>query len=512
MSGDGAGSDDGPPLGPSLTERGEWNPYDNVELTTVGIDVGSSTSHLMFARLHLQRLAQGLSSRFVVVRREVLHRSPVALTPYREDGLIDGRALKRIVGAAYRAADLAPEQVDSGAVILTGVALERRNAREVAELFAGSGGRFVCATAGHNLEAILAAHGSGAVARWRDATKPLLHLDIGGGTTKLAVVAAGEVLETAAIAVGGRLVTLDESGRVAGLEPAARTAAEAAGVQLELGQPLRAADRSRLCQVMADAVVQAAQGELGSLAERLMLTRALTGPALGRRATCSGGVSEYLAGGADTVVHDLGLDLAAALRAAFASAGCSLSPLPAGIRATAIGASQFTVQLSGSTIHLARPDLLPLRNLPVVSPVLSVAYDEEARDGLAEAIAHGLERMDIAGALQPLALALRFPGEPHYGALHELAHSLGSALGDHLAAGVPLVLALDADVGRSLGAVIEEELGPQRSLVVVDGLELRELDYIDLGEPMHPAGVVPVVIKSLAFAPRPACGDSDAVE
>src|SRR5712691_13522044 len=62
---------------------------DNVELTTVGVDVGSSTSHLLFAKLHLQRLTQSLSSRFVVVHREVLHRSPILLTPYRPDGLID---------------------------------------------------------------------------------------------------------------------------------------------------------------------------------------------------------------------------------------------------------------------------------------------------------------------------------------------------------------------------------------------------------------------------------------
>src|SRR5436190_21894362 len=137
---------------------------DNVDLTTVGVDVGSSTSHLLFAHLHLQRLQQSLSSRFVVVEREVLHRSPILLTPYREDGLIDVEALQRFVEQAYRNAGLSADDVDTGAVILTGAALERANARNVAELFAGSGGKFVCASAGHNLEGILAAHGSGAVA------------------------------------------------------------------------------------------------------------------------------------------------------------------------------------------------------------------------------------------------------------------------------------------------------------------------------------------------------------
>ncbi len=210
--------------------------FDNVELVTVGVDVGSSTSHLLFARLHLQRLTQSLSSRFAVVRREVLSRSPILLTPYRVDGLIDVDALGRFIQQAYADAGLAPEAIDTGAVILTGVALERANARAVAELFATSSGKFVCASAGHNLEAILAAHGSGAVALSRRRGETLLHVDIGGGTSKLALVGDGEVLQTAAVGVGGRLVAVDERGRVTRIEPGARIVAGRLGIDLELGR------------------------------------------------------------------------------------------------------------------------------------------------------------------------------------------------------------------------------------------------------------------------------------
>src|SRR5688500_3274361 len=84
--------------------------FDNVDLVTVGVDIGSSTSHLLFAHLHLQRLAQSLSSRFAVVSREVLHRSPILLTPYRPDGLIDVDALDRFIQDAYREAGLEPDQ------------------------------------------------------------------------------------------------------------------------------------------------------------------------------------------------------------------------------------------------------------------------------------------------------------------------------------------------------------------------------------------------------------------
>ena len=195
-------------------ERSETWDFDNVELRTVGVDVGSSTSHLLFAHLHLQRLVQSLSSRFVVVERKVLHRSPILLTPYRADGLIDIDALEQFVLHSYEEAGLERSDVDTGAVILTGAALERANARAVADLFAEEGGKFVCASAGHNLEGILAAHGSGAVALSRKLHTTLLHVDVGGGTAKLALVRNGEVVQTSALHVGGRLVAVDEDERV----------------------------------------------------------------------------------------------------------------------------------------------------------------------------------------------------------------------------------------------------------------------------------------------------------
>src|SRR5438132_5199132 len=233
----GAGDGGGPGGGDGVDGDGfdvTWA-LDNVELTTVGVDVGSSTSHLLFARLHLQRLTQSLSSRFVVVQREVLHRSPIILTPYRPlTGLIDVAVLEQFVYAAYAEAGLTPKDVDTGAVILTGAALERANARAVAELFAGSGGKFVCASAGHNLEGILAAHGSGAVALSHQRGDTLLHVDVGGGTTKLGVLRNGEVLCTAAIHVGGRLVAVDAEDHVTRIEPSATLVADELGIPLEL--------------------------------------------------------------------------------------------------------------------------------------------------------------------------------------------------------------------------------------------------------------------------------------
>jgi len=471
-----------------------WD-LDNVQLTSVGIDVGSSTSLLLFSRLHLKRLAQSLSSRFVVVARQVLHRSPILLTPFRPDGLIDGEALGSFVRQAYEDAGLGRDDVDTGAVVLTGVALERRNARPLAELLGWEGGRFVCASAGHNLEAMLAAHGSGAVAL--SAGRPadtVLHVDVGGGTSKLALVRGGRVEATAAVAVGARLVVLAGDGTVARVEPAAARHAARCGVKLARGGRLAPADRDRLATAMAEVLAAAAGGS----APDLLLTDPL--PTDGRRPTLitfSGGVAEHLHGRERRRFGDLAPELAAAIRRALDEGGLpgAWTPLDEGIRATVVGASQFTVQVSGSTVHLAGEQVLPLRALPVVDARSAGAHAA----GVAAAVAAGLRRLDLADGGGPLAVALSWSGEPHYRRLRELAAGLAAGLPRSLASGVPVVLALDADVGRSLGQILVEEFAPAARLVALDGLDLRELDYLDVGEMLQPAGVVPVVVRSLAF-------------
>src|ERR1700722_7291168 len=203
---------------------------DNVELKTVGIDIGSSTSHLLFAKVLLQRHTQGLSSRFVVVDRQIVWRSPIMLTPFISDDTIDAQALGRFIEQSYRDAGIARDEIDSGAVILTGEAIKRKNARAIDELFADEAGKFVCATAGHILECRLAAHGSGAVKLSRDRDQVVLHVDIGGGTTKLTLIDKGTPVSSAAFAVGGRLIATDEQGKWTRIDESAVFAAQEIGL------------------------------------------------------------------------------------------------------------------------------------------------------------------------------------------------------------------------------------------------------------------------------------------
>jgi ethanolamine utilization protein EutA len=485
---------------PDPRENDRWNP-DDIELTTVGIDIGPATSHLILSKLHLRRLGRRLTSRFVVVNREVLYRSPVLLTPYTTDYRIDADKLEAFFQAGFQEAGFAPEKIDTGAVILTGEAVKRTNARSIADLFAGEAGKFVCATAGHNLEAVMAAHGSGAVGLSRDQEKTVLNVDIGGGTAKLALVVNGALQETSTINVGGRLVAFDEADRVIRVEPAARAVADSLGVDLQLGAELPAEDRNRLVEAFVDRIFAAIRREpLSALGHELTLTPPLRSTAPIDVITFSGGVAEHLADASLPSFGDLGRDFADAILSRIAAGELSAPAEAAanGIRATVLGASQFTVQVSGDTISVSRPDLLPLRNLRVVSVPLSQNGEVTAEE-FSAAIQEGFRRSDLNEGEQAVALATNWNGTPHYGALRSLAEGFKQGLPNSVAAGLPLVLVFASDVGKLVGDILRLEMDVANDVVSIDGIELQEFDYIDVGTIIEPAYVVPTVVKSLVF-------------
>ena len=218
---------------------------ERISLTSVGIDIGSSTSHLIFSRLILRRQGISLSSRFVVIKREILHESPILLTPYVDKLTIDTEKLNDFIHDAYARAGLTRGDIDTGALIVTGEAAKKENAEAIAALFAEEAGKFVCATAGHNLEAILAAFGSGAVeVSTRDEGVACMNVDVGGGTSKIAIARGGQVVDTAVLEVGARLVALDESQKINRLEDAGVRIADASGLSLAVGQTLGRPTRS----------------------------------------------------------------------------------------------------------------------------------------------------------------------------------------------------------------------------------------------------------------------------
>jgi ethanolamine utilization protein EutA len=477
---------------------------DNVELTTVGIDIGSSTSHLMFAQVHLQRLGTALSSRFVVVNRKIIWQSPIMLTPYLPDYTIDTDELAGFIGGCYGYAGIEPGDIDSGAVILTGEAIKRRNARAIADLFSEEAGRFVCASAGHHMECQLAAHGSGAVALSRGHNATLLNIDIGGGTTKFALIEKGRLLATAAIAIGGRLIVEDPKQGLVRIEEPAQEIAKSLGIDLALGGSLSAEDRKRIITRM----VRMLMGMIdlrapNELARRLLVTdpwpAAFANKGLDGL-TFSGGVAEYLYKREKRTFGDLGADLAHELAHALAQRR-DLPPVwdpGQGIRATVIGAAQFSVQTSGNTISISRPDDLPLHNLPVLACDFPLGEEVDAQ-AVAATVRDAIGRSDIEEGTSPIALAFPWHGDPSHARLHAVAAGITAALPRTLAEGAPLALMIDGDVGMSLGRIMRNETAPGVNMIAIDGVQLKQFDYVDIGEIVAVTNVVPIIIKSLLF-------------
>ena len=477
---------------------------DNVELTTVGIDIGSSTSHLMFARVHLSRLSTGLSSRFVVVERKIVWQSPILLTPYLPDLTIDTEALAAFIGRCYADAGFQRASVDSGAVILTGAALKRRNARAIADLFSEESGKFVCASAGHHMECQLAAHGSGAVKLSASRGQTLLNVDIGGGTTKLALIRNGELLATCAIAVGGRLIVEQGVGGLVRIEEPAIEIAGSLGIELTQGERLAPRERARLVERMAKLIVAMMNREQpDALAARLLVT----GPWPAAIAdvpidavTFSGGVSEYLYGRERAQFGDIGDDLAHELRHALAHhrIGAAIWDSAQGIRATVIGAAQFSVQTSGNTILITDRKALPLHNLPVLSCAFDLSGEIEP-GAVAACVRDALDQSDVVDGAGAVALAFPWAGDPLHARLAALAEGICAAMPKTLTGGLPLVLLIDGDVGMSLGRIIHYETAPGANVIAIDGVQLKRFDYVDIGSVIEMTNVVIVIIKSLLF-------------
>ncbi len=471
-------------------------------LKSVGIDIGSSTSHLVFSKLTLRRKGAGYSAKFVVTAREVLFRSPISLTPYSTGVMIDTEKLQAFFHKAYEDAGMTPADVDTGAVILTGEALKKENAEAVLQLFAHEAGKFICASAGPNHETLLAAHGSGAAHVSEATGKTVLNVDVGGGTSKLALIEGGIVTQTASLSVGARLVAFDEQGVLTRIEGPGEQMLNSLGIQPRLGQPLTPEQREAFASLQADVLLQAISGNLGHtpLTSDLFVTELLetTAPFHGAdHVMFSGGVSEYVYGAESAGYGDVGPLLGPAIRRrieALGKPGFLVQP-EEGIRATVIGAGEYTVQASGSTCFIGSPEALPVFGLKVVRPYTGGGDDFQT------AVKRALNKFDLDRYGPGLAMAVAVAGKPNYQICRKLAEDVTTAVQDADPA-VPLYLVLDQDMAKSLGHILQDELKMTRPLIVIDGIDVGDLDYVDIGRTMGASEVVPVTVKSLLFPNR----------
>src|SRR6266581_5510840 len=465
-------------------------------LTSVGVDIGSSTSHLVFSRLELKLEA----TRYRVTKREILNESEILLTPYVDETRIDVEALGAFINDQYKKAKIRREEVDTGALILTGVAVRRRNARAIAELFAEEAGKFVAVSAGDGLEATMAAHGSGAVAHSEKMGGVVLNLDVGGGTSKFAICNNGKVQEVSAIEVGARLLAFDKDGAIVRIEEAGRKHAGWAGFSVALGEKIAEANLRKMVSGMVDKLFAMLKPQ--SITDEIKGLLRLPPLTYKGEIDCvmfSGGVSEFIYNRTKTSFGDLGPWIAEEVHKRTGDLGLLVMEPNARIRATVIGASQYTVQVSGNTVFISPEDAVPVRNVAVVAPEFPLNEDDFTKDAVRDALLNALRRLDLLHGRQPVAIAFHWDGSATFFRLQSFCSGVAEGLKDIFAKAHPLVLVNDGDIGGIVGLHFQEELQLQNPIISIDGIALSDFDYIDIGALIESSGAVPVVIKSLIF-------------
>lgn len=456
-------------------------------LLSVGIDIGTTTTQLVISRLTLRNEGAAFSvPQFAIAEKEVLYRSAIHFTPLLSDTRIDAAGVREIVAREYAASGFEKSDIQTGAVIITGETARKENAREVLNALSDFAGDFVVATAGPALESVLAGKGSGAQAYSEEHQCTVLNLDIGGGTTNLALFENGKLKDTGCLNVGGRLMKFDPDGTLTYLSPVLRPYFD-----FPIGQRLTEADLQPVLTLLVEILCRTVSG-LGGI-EDFITDKAITvtGEAL---LSFSGGVADLIDGKPREpfAYGDLGVFLG---RAIYQSSLCQGRFLRAKetIRATVIGAGSHATELSGSTIFYDRVHF-PLKNLPVAA----LSEEEEALEppALAEKIRTKTALFSPEGT--PTVLALHGLKNPRFSELCKLADGVALGLRDCAETGNPLVIAVRADMGKALGQAVGMLL-PEAPLVCLDSVALPEGSYLDIGAPVAGGQVLPVVVKTLAL-------------
>ncbi len=482
-------------------------------MLSVGIDVGTTTTQLVFSRLTLSGGPLGGTTPLTraplarhetagIVGKEVLYRSPIHFTPLRGADEVDAAALEQIVRLEYQRAGVKPEEVETGAVIITGETAKKQNADVILEALSALAGDFVVTVAGPHLESMISGRGSGAATYSREHYTTVTNVDIGGGSANSAIFRQGEMIAAAAMNYGGRIMELDAAGgRITRLAEPARIILRHLDLPLSEGDAPTLAQLRAFTDCMAGLTVELIEGRAGPLGKKLLLTDPSPVSGAGTILFFSGGIGHYvyhpfpLRTVADVARHgDVGPLLAESIRLHPVLRAFDIRRPPETMQATVMGASSQTVTLSGSTIW-AEEAILPIRNVPVVRPHWPAVPPSRAQ--VTEAVRQAVTRWDVEHGGGQFALALDLDWSLDFDALTELAAGLADFAAG-LPAGRPLIVIIQHDYARALGQAVKSIL-PARPLLVIDQVGLQEGDYIDIGRPMLEGRVVPLSVKTLIF-------------
>lgn len=430
-------------------------------LLSVGIDIGTTTTHLIISEIGIcVEGGFGAVPKAKITDKKIIYKSPIYLTPLLSDGSIDLDGVSKIINTEYKKADITPDMLNSGAVIITGESSKKYNANEVLQKISSSSGTFVAAQAGARLESILSGRGAGADIISEQKATLVANIDIGGGTTNISFFENGKCVDDCCLNIGGRLVKFEGDNVI---------------ISPTIEALYRECDSiDELCQKMADVIFNAVTGsKVDNYFVTDHLPKKYSNPKI---ITFSGGVGECIYNESVDDFSDIGVILARAVKKRFCEFDGEIARVENPIRATVIGVGNFSLEVSGSTIQYADKLKLPLKNLECISD-LSLIKECET----------------------PCAICPETEKSPDFNFINGLALDISNACEHMIKSDAPVVVITKHDISKALGICLRRYLPKDYPFICADGIDCSQGDYIDIGKSVANGKAVPVIVKTLVF-------------
>lgn len=498
------------------------------ELLSVGIDLGTSTTQLVFSKLTVENLASDYAvPNLKITNKKIVYESKIFFTPLLSPTEIDGEKIRQIVEQEYKNAKIKPKDVNTGAVIITGETARKENAALVLENLSEFAGEFVVSTAGPDLESLLSGYGSGAAMISEKSKSRIANLDIGGGTSNISVFENGKIKDVCCLDIGGRLIKVqggksdskNQVPKITYIFPKIKALAQKFKISIEETKEAEISELKKITDLMAEILADAlnlqdtnvvsttstSSGQASSTITTTLTENFYTnnGKPLAKKIALDG---ITFSGGVASIFYDLekqdeknlfeygdiGILLAKSILENSRFKKAKILRPKETIRATVIGAGMYTTEISGSTI-LYSEEILPVKNIPV----LSVSDDET--ENLDEILSQNLPFYVNQTSEKIAAISFSGFGNTDFDSLQNLARKITRGTKILQEKNLPLIIVLQNDIAKALGFAMKSMLPENYPLVCIDSIKAKNGDYIDIGKPAAGGQVLPVVIKTLVF-------------